>query len=228
MHRMNTVRRPGGSSDPESEIFAGGRAAFQTGSPDGAAPAPTNGSARASGKALAHLVSRTGGRLPDRSRHAPGLLRRMQPWRANRAHRLVGPGRMIRPCGKMAGAGRLISSFPAGGVPSTLPGKPATDSIDRRWESDAKRHDTSREEPFDEGARPWPSPRLPGRAPPGGEGGRTNGSCPAPGRRRSGSRRSACDRVDEVIRRYIDRRRSRGPSPWSPAGGASSTTRPRA
>src|SRR3954469_5816347 len=67
----------------------------------------------------------------------------------------------------MAGAGRLISSFPAGGVPSTLPGKPATDSIDRRWKSDAKRHDTSREEPFDEGARPWSSPRLPGPAPSG-------------------------------------------------------------
>ena len=33
-------------------------------------------------------------------------------------------------------------------------------------------------EPFDEGARPWPSPRLPGRAPPGGEGGRTNGVAP--------------------------------------------------
>src|SRR5437868_10645132 len=78
----------------------------------------------------------------------------------------------------MAGAGRLISSFPAGGVPSTLPGKPATDSIDRRWKSDAKRHDTSREEPCDEGARHWSSTRLPGAAPSGGEGGRTNGVAP--------------------------------------------------
>src|SRR3954447_26543938 len=95
LHRKNTVRRPGGSSVAELEIFAGGRAAFQTGSPDWAAPAPTNGSARASGKALAHLVSRTGGRLPDRSRHAPGLLRRMQPWRANSAHRLLGAGGVI-------------------------------------------------------------------------------------------------------------------------------------
>ena len=60
------VRRPDGSSDLRSEIFAGGRAAFQPGSPGGADPAPTNGSARADGKTLAHLVSRTGCRLPDR------------------------------------------------------------------------------------------------------------------------------------------------------------------
>ena len=136
---------------------------------------------------LPHRRSSAG---PEPSRPRPPST--MQPWRANppRRDRRAGADDTIL-CGKMAGAGRLISSFPAGGVPSTLPGKPATDSIDRRWESDAKRHDTSREEPFDEGARPWPSLRLPGRAPSGRRGRANQRDCPAPGRRRWGSRRSA-------------------------------------
>ena len=101
LHRTNTVRRPGGSSDPESEIFAGGRTAFQTSSPDEAAPTPTQGSARASGKAPAPLVSRTGGRLPDRSRHAPDLSRRRNPGGqiASTPARRAGADDMIRAAG---------------------------------------------------------------------------------------------------------------------------------